>query len=308
MYLKYFFKDTQNEHRHPFKLKTNFTPPIPDNTNLLEYISLVLNDLKTNNNENDNRSRRNISNEQQKSLVALRDNNDLIVKPADKGGAIVIWPRESYLMEAYKLNNNLHYKLITTDPFPQLITDINQFVKTIHNKQFIDYTTFKFLYIDKPTRKPTLYLLPKIHKPDVPGRPIISGCGGPTVRLSEYNDFYLKPLMNNINSYVKDSTDFLKRIFRLNNNIPTNNNILVTIDVKSLYTNIPNEEGISASINLLKEHYASHNINLDVIHDTLELVLNNNSLNSTVNIIYKRTEPLWAHQWHHRTLTYSWRP
>ena len=82
--------------------------------------------------------------------------------------------------------------------------------------------------------------------------------------------------MNNINSYVKDSTDFLKRIFRLNNNIPTNNNILVTIDVKSLYTNIPNEEGISASINLLKEHYASHNINLDVIHDTLELVLNNN--------------------------------
>ena len=187
MYLKYFFKDTQNEHRHPFKLKTNFTPPIPDNTNLLEYISLVLNYLKTNNNDNDNRSRRNISNEQQKSLVALRDNNDLIVKPADKGGAIVIWPRESYLMEAYKqLNNNLHYKLITTDPFPQLITDINQFVKTIHNKQFIDYTTFKFLYIDKPSRKPTLYLLPKIHKPDVPGRPIISGCGGPTVRLSEF--------------------------------------------------------------------------------------------------------------------------
>ena len=47
------------------------------------------------NNDNDNRSRRNISNEQQKSLVALRDNNDLIVKPADKDGAIVIWPRES---------------------------------------------------------------------------------------------------------------------------------------------------------------------------------------------------------------------
>ena len=221
-------------------------------------------------------SRHNISNKQQKSLIALRDNNDLIVKPADKGSAIVIWPRELYLIEAYKqLNNNLLYKLITTDPLPQLITDINQFVKTIHNKQLIDYTTFKFLYIDKPTRKPTLYLLPIIHKPDVPGRPIISGCGGPTVRLSEYNDFYLKPLMNNIDSYVKDSTDFLKRIFKLNN-IPNNNNILLTIDVKSLYTNIPTDDGISASINLLKEHYASHNINLHVIRDTLELVLNNN--------------------------------
>ena len=73
------------------------------------------------------------------ALVFLRENNDLIVKPADKGGAIVIWPRESYLMEAYKqLNNNLHHKLITTDQFPQLITDIKQFVKTIYNKQFID--------------------------------------------------------------------------------------------------------------------------------------------------------------------------
>ena len=137
-------------------------------------------------------------------------------------------------------------------------------------------TRFKLLYIDKPTRKPTLYLLPKIHKPDVPGRPIISGCVGAIVRLSEYNDLYLKPLMNKINSYVKDSTEFLKRIYRLNSNIPTNNNIRVTIDVKSLYTKILNDEGISASINLLKEHYASHNINLDVIHDTLELVLNSN--------------------------------
>lgn len=199
------------------------------------------------------------------------------MKPADKGGAIVIWPRESYLDEAYKqLTNNVHYKLITTDPFPQLITDINQFVKTIHNQQLIDYTTFKFLHIDKPTRKPTLYLLPKIHKPDVPGRPIISGCGGPTVRLSEYNDFYLKPLMNNIDSYVKDSTDFLKRIFKLNNNISTENIILVTIDVKSLYTNIPSDEGISASINLLQKYSTYPNTNLDVIHDTLELVLKNN--------------------------------
>ena len=51
----------------------------------------------------------------------------------------MIWPRESYLIEVYKqLINNLHYKLITTDPFPQLITDINQFVKTIHNNKPID--------------------------------------------------------------------------------------------------------------------------------------------------------------------------
>ena len=64
----------------------------------------------------------NLSHEQWESLTSLHKNDELIVKPADKGGAIVIWPRELYLTEAYKqLNNNLHYKLIQNDPFPTLI-------------------------------------------------------------------------------------------------------------------------------------------------------------------------------------------
>ena len=32
----------------------------------------------------------------------LKTDNDLIVKPADKGGAIVIWPKDAYLAEAYR--------------------------------------------------------------------------------------------------------------------------------------------------------------------------------------------------------------
>jgi hypothetical protein len=39
---------------------------------------------------------------------------------------------------------------------------------------------------------------------------------GPTIRLSEYVDVYLKPLVQYIQSYIKDSTDFLKRILKLN--------------------------------------------------------------------------------------------
>jgi hypothetical protein len=46
---------------------------------------------------------------------------------------------------------------------------------------------------------------------------MISGCEGPTVGLSaEYVDVYLKLLVQYIPSYIKDSTDFLKRIFKLN--------------------------------------------------------------------------------------------
>ncbi len=68
------------------------------------------------------------------------------------------------------------------------------------------------------------------------GRPIILGCEGPTIRLSEYVDTYLKPLIQYIQSNVKDSTDFLKQIFKLNDTLPKDF-ILITIDVKHLYTN-----------------------------------------------------------------------
>ena len=42
-------------------------------------------------------------------------------------------------------------------------------------------------------------LLPKIHKrlENVPGRPIISNCGDPTEKGSEYLDFHLKSIMQN---------------------------------------------------------------------------------------------------------------
>ena len=42
-----------------------------------------------------------------------------------------------------------------------------------------------------------LYLLPKIHKRlhNVPGRTLISNCGTPTEKASEFLDYHLKPIM-----------------------------------------------------------------------------------------------------------------
>jgi hypothetical protein len=55
-----------------------------------------------------------------------------------------------------------------------------------------------------------------IHKQNTPGRPTIAGCGGPTVKLSQYADHLLKPLLKHIPSYAQDTTDFLRRIFSIN--------------------------------------------------------------------------------------------
>jgi len=85
------------------------------------------------------------------------------------------------------------------------------------------------------------YTLTKIHKPTPVGRPIISGCDGPTERLSSFIDKLLQPIALKQESYLKDTTDFINFIERTR--VPKNA-ILVSMDVTSLVTNIPQEEGI----------------------------------------------------------------
>ncbi len=276
MYNRYYFRHTGNTTKHPFKLPTKFTAPLPDNSNLQEYISNVYHDLKTEYNANIQPATPNISKQELHSIHKLKTDNDLIVKPADKGGAIVIWPKDSYLAEAYRQLNNLnHHQKVPHDPTSQILAETKKLAYNLYKSNIIDNTTHKFLTSDSHARTPHLYLLPKIHKQDIPGRPIISGCGRPTVKLSQYADHLLKPLLNHIPSYIQDTTDFLRRSLTLNTNLPKN--ILVTIDVRSLYTNIPNDQGIQACIHMLKENNMITPESEQSIIDILSLILNKNS-------------------------------
>ena len=73
-----------------------------------------------------------------------------------------------------------------------------------------------------------------------------------TANISKYVDYHLQPIVKEIPSYVKDTQDFLKKLEKVKD-IPQES-LLVTLDIKSLYTNIPNNEGIKA----VKESYESY--------------------------------------------------
>ena len=75
----------------------------------------------------------------------------------------------------------------------------------------------------------------KIHKPTLVGRPIISGCDGPTERISSFVDHLIQPIAQQQESYLKDSTDFINFIEKTK--LPKNA-ILASMDITSLYTNI----------------------------------------------------------------------
>ena len=83
---------------------------------------------------------------------------------------------------------------------------------------------------------PLLYGLPKIHKPEVPLRPIASFYTSPTYQLSKHLVHLLSPLVGNTSSHIKNSKDFAA--FISDQTIPEDK-ILVSFDVTSLFTNVP---------------------------------------------------------------------
>ena len=66
-------------------------------------------------------------------------------------------------------------------------------------------------------------------------------------RLSAFTEFYLKPLSQNLPSFVKDSTDFINKLEDLNAKGPfPEGTLLVSWDVVSMFPNMDNNLGISA--------------------------------------------------------------
>ncbi len=73
----------------------------------------------------------------------------------------------------------------------------------------------------------------------------MSANGSPTEKISEFVDHFLNPTTFHLPAYMRDTTDFLHKLDQIKD-LP-NNTLLVTLDVESLYTNIPNDYGIAAA-------------------------------------------------------------
>ena len=76
--------------------------------------------------------------------------------------------------------------------------------------------TLDYFLVNNP-KLGRFYLLPKIHKRlyDVPGRPVISNSSYYTENISSFVEFHLKPLAQKVQSYIKDTNDFLEKLSNL---------------------------------------------------------------------------------------------
>ena len=160
-------------HSLKLKSKSKWSPPVGP-TNLETVISI--NELGLLDLEIPRPKNRNITSSQKSSISELLTNTNIVIKPADKGGATVIQNRRAYIAEGERqLKDENFYKQTEENLTAKHNAMIAQQLEAMRLRGEITQKVKNFLIIDEP-RTPELYLLPKIHKGTypVPGRPIVS--------------------------------------------------------------------------------------------------------------------------------------
>lgn len=247
-----YFGGSEKQEIPPFMGTSNWIPPLDKIPS--EVSDVIREDWDTfNRHFRPIREKDNLSLEEIRALKELKNAKNIVLKPADKGSAVVILSREQYILEAERqLNDTVYYKKLDKPIFMETVPLIHEIIDTLKNKKFINSKQSTYLKGETQPRERRFYILPKIHKDPKswtipfevpPGRPIVSDCGSETYYTAEYIDHHLNPLSNKHPAYVKDTYHFIEIVRNLW--IPSKS-FLFSMDVSSLYTNIDIPRGICA--------------------------------------------------------------
>lgn len=149
------------------------------------------------------------------------------------------------------------------DPTNQMKKEVDAYLQEAEEADIIDSEIRKAL-TNECLQVPLLYLVPKVHKDlkQPPGRPIVSGV-----------DSFLQDIVGRLPNCLKDTYKFLRQIDNCN---VTDVTWLCTLDVQSLYTNIPLEDGCKAVIKKLCENDDVSYRQISFIMYLLDIILTRN--------------------------------
>ena len=142
-------------------------------------------------------------------------------------------------------------------------------------KQKLITKDLKDYLIPKGTQPGKVQGNPKIHKKNHPFRTIINGSNHATETMAKVVEQELSENVRNLNTYIKDTTDFLQKLNNISQPLP-NETIMFCLDVKALYPSVPRIEAKSACKTAL-ENRTTKTISTDSVLEMMDLVLENNN-------------------------------
>lgn len=195
-----------------------------------------------------------------KILQKLASDSDLVVLSGDKDSSVVILPKEKYVekMETLIYEGIQEGKYApTTDTTISVLTSFQNFLQRNFR------TTLPLDKIKPSSNQPAfLYGTAKTHKFDhleeitsdnLKLRPIVSTIGTFYYETAKFLAEYLQPLTEN-EYVIKDTTHFPSRLI---NRTLEDNEIPVSYDVTSLFTQVPLDETIDF---IIEEIYTKHKL------------------------------------------------
>ncbi|XP_075553542.1 uncharacterized protein LOC142586176 [Dermacentor variabilis] len=147
------------------------------------------------------------------------------------------------------LNDQETYVRLTRDPtlkvqrhFQTLLADVFRFVHSEHK-----FLYFKFLCHNGAA--PALNGLPKVHKPNIPLRPVVDYTRSYLYKLSAYLHHFLAPLIGKSSTHVSYSCDFIEKVRDVSLD---DDEVMVSLDVVSLFTSIPTDMAVEVCTSALE--------------------------------------------------------
>ena len=122
--------------------------------------------------------------------------------------------RSEYVMKMNTMLKDSTYRQLRKDPTRKVETKVSQALKIAedNNSTFDKERTYLSPNCTKP---PQIYGVPKIHKENIPLRPIVSTIGSPTYLLANALARILTPREGGTRTQVKNSAEFVRRVKEL---------------------------------------------------------------------------------------------
>ena len=230
----------------------------------------------------------NVNGRERLSLLSIKNklkSENLLITKADKGNCLVIQNKSTYLTKTLDLLNSIHFTKLARDPTSNFQNKLKSTLNNLHPTFFEFFNTSKNHFIFSNPLPPRLYCLPKIHKQDIPYRPIVSSNNSPCHKLASFLSQQLPITLNFRSQFSIKNSSILCQDLKDLTIAPTS--ILFSFDVINLFNSIPP----SACLDILKNSLTFSDIP-DLIADNL-LTLTQLTLHQDFflfnNTFYKQT-------------------
>ena len=208
------------------------------------------------------------------ALRSLKENKTITILPADKGNRTVVMNTTDYEKKASDIIEHEPFRKLTRDPTARNEKRVNDKMKQLLKEKRINESLARRLRVpEKSTRPPLFYGSVKVHKMDNPLRPIVSTIGSATYKVSKYVGQILRPYVRQADSYINNTQDFLGVLQETDID---HDEIMVSFDIKSLFTSVPTIEAKTAIYTMLKEDNSlkeRSGLMVDVVAELLDLCL-----------------------------------